>query len=185
MILTIVMWTYGYKMPPSNCNSAIKFVFLFAVEVPALGTGRVIALAFASLMMLVYTGVTFTECRAWRKHGTSRISKRDGGDHDLEVAQTADRPRRGSTSSARPTRHRRKGSMPQKRRADPSRQQWLGMDVDRKLLPITHIFRSQSITAIFFGIFLSQLIVFAYFILTTELIITRSKAIVSGARNIL
>lgn len=133
MILTIVMWTWGAHFSGgSPCNEGIRFIFLFAVDVRALGSGRIIALVCASVTMLLYTAVTFTECMAWRRHGMSHLSVRETR-QDLDAELTPKATRKGSTSSGPDLRHR-KGSASQSRRRHPrhpSRQQWLGTDVDR------------------------------------------------------
>ncbi|KAF8581227.1 hypothetical protein K439DRAFT_249716 [Ramaria rubella] len=60
MILTIIMWAMADKMPSSSCPS-IKFVFMFAITLPALGSGRIVALVFASITLLMYTTLTYIE----------------------------------------------------------------------------------------------------------------------------
>jgi hypothetical protein len=127
MILTVVMWTYDNKFPASDCSS-LKYVVLFGVEVPAFRTGRVVALVFASLMMLVYTVLTLIECHAWRKHGKSHMSVREP---DLEMAaRRTHRPRR--RNEAHIARHNRSNANIHERHS--FRQQWLGTHVDRKVV---------------------------------------------------
>ncbi|KAF8588164.1 hypothetical protein K439DRAFT_686237 [Ramaria rubella] len=160
MILTIVMWVWSGSLPPGySCNLSVKFVFFFAVHVPALGTGRIVGLVFSSLTMLVYTAVTYTECMAWRKHGISRLSPKETRPEVESAADTASRhARRGSEASGTRSSGPRRGV--QSRRNDPARQKWLGAEVD----------------PILFGIILTQLIIFAYFIATTELIVHQQGA---------
>jgi hypothetical protein len=126
MILTIAMWTWSAHFSKrSPCNHEIRFIFLFGVDLPALGAGRTVALVFASLMMTVYTGVTLAECVAWRRNRMSRLSIRDAG-REVDVEMT---PGGTYTTSGR---HQHKNSITfRSRRRHQSRQQWLGIDVDR------------------------------------------------------
>ncbi|KAF8512055.1 hypothetical protein JB92DRAFT_2930646 [Gautieria morchelliformis] len=169
MILTIVMWTWcAHFSQRSPCNHEIKFTFLFGVDLPALGAGRTVALVCASLMMALYTGVTLTECMAWRRNRMSRLSVRDTVGREVDVELSPRVVHKGSIISGH---HQRKNSaMSQSRRrhpSGPSRQQWLGTDVD----------------PIFLGIFLTQVIIFAYFISTTEKIVNQKHVHVSGTNQ--
>ena len=133
MVLTIVMWTYCDTFKTPECNTAIQFVFFFAVQVPAVKTGRVVALVFAYLAMVVYTVLTFTECWAWWRHGRSLLYlSQQEVRHDIETAHTTgDRPRRGSVSTPRGG-HFRHG----RRRHRYYQQRWLVTNVDRKVFSI-------------------------------------------------
>ena len=143
MILTIVMWTWGAHFSRGDpCNEAIRFIVLFAVDVPALGAGRTIALVCASIMMLIYTAVTFTECVAWKRNGTSHLSTRETC-RNLDVEPALKTTRKGSTTSGRGNKRRKSTASQSHRRnpRQPSRQQWLGTDVDRTALKSILFFR--------------------------------------------
>ncbi|KIJ51865.1 hypothetical protein M422DRAFT_26551 [Sphaerobolus stellatus SS14] len=176
MILTIVLWTYAETFNGGNCTEDIKvkFVFMYGVSVPAIGSGRPIALAFSSVMLLLYSIVTYTECSAWIKTGKSRLpSKKEGGnEHQVlelpTVVEPVQRLRGGSSNHGRhiasiPRPHR-KSSHGQR---SLSRQPWLGTNVD----PISP------------GILIAQLLVFSYFIATTELMVNQKHAHVSDTNQ--
>lgn len=134
MVLTIVLWAMGDRLSKgSSCNLEVRFIFFFAIDVPALGPGRVIALFFAGLLMVVYTGVTFTECKAWRRNGMSQLSMRDV-DRETVAESTSQAARRRTTASGHlPRHHHPRNSTVKSRRyhsKHPTRQQWLGTDVD-------------------------------------------------------
>ncbi|KAF8509679.1 hypothetical protein JB92DRAFT_2944668 [Gautieria morchelliformis] len=59
LILTILMWIMSDKLPYGRCKS-VRFVFMFGVDVPASGSGRIAALTFASMLLAVFTVYTLT-----------------------------------------------------------------------------------------------------------------------------
>lgn len=74
MVLTLVMWAKSDRLVASDCPS-IKFVFMFAVPLPAIGSGRVTALVFSSLALVVFTGLTGIEVWVWVKRGRMRTGR--------------------------------------------------------------------------------------------------------------
>lgn len=82
MVLTIAMWTMSHSLPFGNCSS-IKFVFMFAVALPAPSSGRAVALTFASLTLAIFTVLTCIEVRVWMKRGRF-------GSHGTNVAGVLD-----------------------------------------------------------------------------------------------
>ena len=143
MILTIVMWIWSANFSEGTpCNHEIRFIFFFAIDVPALGPGRVVALVFASLMMIIYTAVTLKECMEWRNHRKPHISvKEPSRDLEMELSPTTHHSRERTAASEVVSRKKHsKGGKTQSSRItskQPSRQKWLGADVDRSFhLPI-------------------------------------------------
>ena len=192
MILTIVMWALSSHFSNGTpCNHAVRFFIFFGVDVPALHSGKIIALVFASLTIVVYSAITFTECMAWKRHGMSHwhVPLRDTPQNpDIELASISGHHTRGGTqASGQPSGHRhlseetprdadgrlvpngtrnpRRGtqasrhirhSSGHKRTRSgasqvhrhhprhPSRQQWLGTDVDRAFLNLSIYFALTS-----------------------------------------
>lgn len=179
MTLTIVMWRYAPNFCAQDCNQDVKFVFMFAVHVPALGAGRTVSLVFSALMLATYSIVTFTECQAWltNRNILSRGPEpppeppEERPPHMVEAA--AVQRLRGGSGTRR--------SRLQDRYANRSKRIWLGFEADRALfacsLFTSHLWHT---LAIIFGILIAQIIVFTYFIVTTELIVTQKGARVSG-----
>jgi len=97
-------------------------------------TGRVVALVFANMAMVVYTGLTFTECRAWWIHGKSVLSTREVQVRDPEMP-----PETGVSHATRGSNFRHHAA--RRKRDRSSRQKWLMTDVGRKILPTKRVLR--------------------------------------------
>jgi len=159
MTLTIVMWRYAPNLPGVNCNESVQFVFMFAVHVPALGAGRTISLIFSTLMLATYSVVTFTECQVWLTNRNVSCGPEPPPELPEErppqMLEAGVQRLRGGSGNRR--------TLLQRRYAERSKKIWLGFEAD----------------PIIFGILIAQIIVFTYFIVTTELIVTQKGAEVS------
>ncbi|KAF8525409.1 hypothetical protein JB92DRAFT_1289243 [Gautieria morchelliformis] len=58
------MWIMSDQLPYGRCKS-VRFVFIFGVDVPASGSGRIAALTFASISLAVFTVYTLTPLWVW------------------------------------------------------------------------------------------------------------------------
>ena len=62
MILTLVMWIKAPSLGTvPQCNAKLKFIFLFAVDVDATTTGRIIGLICTSTITLLFMATTIPE----------------------------------------------------------------------------------------------------------------------------
>jgi len=75
--LTIVMWALASRLPTWNCpgTSEVKFVILFGWPLRAQTSGRIVALVFASIILVLYATITAIELQGWL--GRWKKKKRD------------------------------------------------------------------------------------------------------------
>ncbi|KAF8513556.1 hypothetical protein BU17DRAFT_95249 [Hysterangium stoloniferum] len=111
-VLTIAMWAKASKLPTWDCpeTSQVKFVMLFGLPLPARTSGRIVAITFASLVLVLYAAVTFIEFKAWLRRWEKRKKR------DTEQGNRGNRGRR---------RHR----VRQKKKRSGFRQRWVPADV--------------------------------------------------------
>ncbi|KAF8512619.1 hypothetical protein BU17DRAFT_96149 [Hysterangium stoloniferum] len=74
LTLAVVLWVEAPRIPLSHClqSSEIKFVILFGLALPAQKSGRIVSLAFSSLILMVYTCVTLYEFWEWVRRRRSK-----------------------------------------------------------------------------------------------------------------
>ncbi|KIJ37052.1 hypothetical protein M422DRAFT_781918 [Sphaerobolus stellatus SS14] len=86
MTLTIAMWAFAHNLPLSQCSDHPKFVFLFGVTVDALGTGKKVALAFSSIVLVIFTVFNVIEFRQWYERRKKK--RREGrGQHRKQTSR--------------------------------------------------------------------------------------------------
>ncbi|KAG6817945.1 hypothetical protein H0H87_012413 [Tephrocybe sp. NHM501043] len=189
MALTLYMWanakTFG---EPSECSHLVKYIF-FVIEAQAITVGRVVGLVITSLLTVVYILITLQELYSYRQ---SYNPKRNEPTQSLAspIIASPSTPLDTSTSSipsihpppspialregqarngSAPLSHRMSASShfpqsPHKTRSTrgkrrPKRRRW-SSDLDPMLV----------------GIIICQVMVFTYFIVSTELLLKRNPS---------
>ncbi|KAG6841777.1 hypothetical protein C0991_007106 [Blastosporella zonata] len=165
-----------------GCSYLVKYVF-FVIEVQATTTGRIVSLVITALLTAVYLVITLQELYSYRQSYHTRNSKKP---QSLPAASTASIPLTpGNSSSSIPSVHTPSSSVslgkfaaprphhmtllshthsPLKARSTsgkrrPKRRRW-SSDLDPMLV----------------GIIICQVMVFTYFIVSTELLLKRNPS---------
>jgi len=148
MILTEWFWVH-IAIFNNDCSPNVKYV-IFVVKADALGTGRIIALILTSVLIAGYAAITFHELRVYylfhKQHKALqnhpiRGSNRDSGSTEPSTTVYPEESYAENAGASKKTRR-------------PRRKQWSG-NWDPMLLGITAV----------------QPIVFAYFVVSTELLL--------------
>ncbi|KAF9015654.1 hypothetical protein BDQ17DRAFT_59245 [Cyathus striatus] len=168
MVLTLYIWaraaTFGSNR---QCSHAVKYM-LFVFEVPAISTGRTIALTMVSLLSLAYTSISFHELRI-----AYRSRKMEVNNH-----YASSRPRTSKVAVSYPTavalRH-------EPNLSKCSCRQWSLSS------SVTHTGGNQKtrgksqrwssdLDPMFVGIVICQVLIFTYFIVSSELFLRNNPS---------
>ncbi|CAL1695043.1 unnamed protein product [Somion occarium] len=180
MALTFYTWSNPQAFNQDHCAPFVKYVAFFAVDFPALGSGRKLGLIVTSILTGGYLLITAHEILSYyRRHNKHRpsnpmitvdhcpdSSKQNdvelrGTTDDIDVSDLSDNSHspqpspvfpRSEKSGTRRTRHRRRG--------------W-----------------SSNLDPMLLGITIFQVIVFTYFIISTELLLRHNPAVDSSDKE--
>jgi len=182
MALTIYMWskadTFG-NMP--ECSHLVNYI-IFAIKVPVLGAGKIIGLTASSILTAAYVLITLHELRSYR-----RSRKECGGRIDSLPPTSPRSPKAMSSATSVPTgsndfpllgpiiptsyhQHTQTQAPPQYPKESLSHVP----NVTRKRRPRRRRW-SYEVDPMLIGITICQIIVFTYFIVSTELLLSYNQ----------
>jgi len=189
MALTIYIWsnaeTFGNQR---TCSPLIKYV-LFVIKVPALGTGRTVGLAVSSVLTVAYIGITLHELRSYFRKQPPKHEKA-GSSEQLPMHVSS--PRSMTFASIPPSpksNHPRPLPSALVIPASPSNSEHNLSDASAKPARSPHKRRpkrrrwSSDLDPMLIGIIICQIMVFTYFIVSTELLLRYNKAADNSAKQ--
>jgi len=191
MALTVYMWvkadTFG-SMP--QCSHLVNFM-VFAIKVPALGAGRIIGLTASSILTATYVLITLHELRSYRK---SR-KERDG--HPIGVSSAVSSPVYPNTpkvaSASTSSSDYPLPMMINTAYHKPSQPQvTLVRSPTETVSQIAHVAHkrrprrrrwSYEVDPMLIGIMICQILVFTYFIVSSELLLSYNDGAYTSAQQ--
>ncbi|KAF7339342.1 Ketopantoate reductase-like protein [Mycena sanguinolenta] len=183
MALTIYMWANAPSFGSIPACSHLVNYMVFAVKVPALGTGRIIGLTASSILTAAYLLITLHELRSYRRSRKDRIECPAGvsvlspptyptipkaasstSTSTMVISMTYHKPSQPQAVQSPKTATSEIPPMPSKRR--PRRRRW-SYEVDPMLI----------------GIMICQILVFTYFIVSSELLLAYNDGAYASAQQ--
>ncbi|KAJ6519972.1 hypothetical protein C8R45DRAFT_42560 [Mycena sanguinolenta] len=184
MALTIYMWanapTFG-SIPA--CSHLVNYM-VFAVKVPALGTGRIIGLTASSILTATYLLVTLHELRSYRRSRKDRTEYPAGVSFALSPPTYPTNPKAASSSSTSTM----KISMAYHKPSQPQAVQSAKATVS-EIPPMSSKRRprrrrwSYEVDPMLIGIMICQILVFTYFIVSSELLLAYNDGAYASAQQ--
>ncbi|KAI0785044.1 hypothetical protein C8Q75DRAFT_777173 [Abortiporus biennis] len=171
--LTLYTWTHpdAFVNDDESCAPSIQYVAFFGATFPARGSGRKLGVSMITILAIVYTTITFYELGySFRKRVKRRkqIIDVESGDltrsHNPGNTVTRNQPSPGLPNMPLSATERQGKSKDKHNRQKRATKQPWGADLDPMFLMIT----------------LLALIIFVYFIVSTELLLKHNQA-ASGA----
>ncbi|KAJ7235862.1 hypothetical protein B0H12DRAFT_1140905 [Mycena haematopus] len=185
MALTIYMWAYAPTFGSTPACSHLVNYMVFAVKVPALGTGRIIGLTASSILTAAYLLITLHELRSYRRSRRDRTEYSAGVSFALSpptypniskaASSTSTSTMIISTSyhkpsqplvSVQPPKSAVSQIPPMFSKRRPRRRRW-SYEVDPMLI----------------GIMICQILVFTYFIVSSELLLSYNDGAYASAQQ--
>ncbi|KAJ6575270.1 hypothetical protein B0H19DRAFT_635096 [Mycena capillaripes] len=195
MTLTIYMWsnaeTFG-SMP--ECSHLVNYM-VFAIKAPAVGAGKIVGLTASSILTAAYVLITLHELRSYRRSRKERI------EHPAVASPTYPKsPKATSFSTSVPTASSSNDySLPIITSAThykPSRAQLPPLYAAESISQVSQVPNmtqkrrprrrrwSYEIDPMLIGIMICQILVFTYFIVSSELLLSYNDVVLPSALSV-
>jgi len=201
MILTFYTWTNYQSFNQDECAPLVKYVAFFAVDFPALQSGKTLALTFTSLLTAGYVFVTLHELYTfYTRHKAPHPKKTD---LCIVVQSPLPEPPCGAASPltsspnpqsssglVAPTQRAAQGSSPSTYDGSSSLSTPSSLGPSSEPRKSRHRSRrhrkrggSSNLDPMLLGITMFQLVIFTYFIVSTELLLKHNPAVDSASNQ--
>ncbi|KAJ7786474.1 hypothetical protein B0H16DRAFT_1708637 [Mycena metata] len=185
MALTTYMWSTADSFGSiPECSHLINYM-VFAIKVPALGAGKIIGLTASSILAAAYVLITLHELRSYRK---SR--RKDHNEEAVSSAATYPRSPKTASSSASASIDSPLPMITATAYHKPSRVQVVPQYPKESSSQSPHTKRrprrrrwSYEVDPMLIGIMICQILVFIYFVVSTELLLTYNDGAYSSAQQ--
>ncbi|KAJ6604800.1 hypothetical protein DFH09DRAFT_322601 [Mycena vulgaris] len=188
MALTIYMWseadTFG-SMP--ECSHLVNYM-VFAIKVPALGTGKIIGLTASSILTAAYVLITLHELRSYRRSRKEVDEYAASSMDPRSLRATSSSTSVPTTSTLYPL----PGLISPTAYHKPTRSQVLPQYPTETVPQVPHVARkrrprrrrwSYEVDPMLIGIMICQIMVFTYFIVSSELLLSYNEGANASAQQ--
>ncbi|KAJ7619177.1 hypothetical protein DFH06DRAFT_77838 [Mycena polygramma] len=184
MTLTIYMWSNAAIFGSAPQCSHLVTYMVFAIKVPAIGTGKIIGLTASSILTAAYVLITLHELRSYRR------SRTEPDEHAAVSASTYAKSPKGISSSASASTDSPLPLISVYHKA--SRAPMSSFSTTETASQATHATHkrrprrrrwSYEVDPMLIGIMICQILVFTYFIVSSELLLSYNDGAYTSAQQ--